>query len=471
MAHLAKYARPACGHMTAHYARAKNDKGDFARYAKQEIDPSRSGQNYNLAPDRGCSQMEFIQRRLDEVRHSNRKDLIVMCDWVLTMPQQYERTDGLLGSFDHERVERTFFERAYQFMADRYGEENVISAYVHKDEVRGHIHFSWVPVVEDTKNGGLKVSGKDCVNRYDLQTFHADLEKHLDSFKDWHFEVLNESTKDGNKTVAELKQASNRAKLKEQSEELAALQREIQPLRELKANAAALEFPTKRTLFHSDSVQIKKADLETLQEQAQGFAVWQPRVLDMGRREKAVSQRERAVSARECRADERDRELTAKAAEVSSALEHNREVYARAKELTEKNRSVFNELQAAHETIDSLQTENIALQVEVCDLNDRIKNLSERLKNAYQSLSETIKAVACLKYGKDDTAAYKANLTPRQGYLIDAVAEVAADGAEQDGFTTEADEMRRYMGIGSRVREFISKLNRDRHQSHDDMEL
>lgn len=471
MAHLAKYARPACGHMTAHYARAKNDKGEFARYAKQEIDPIKSGLNYNLAPDHGCSQMEFIERRLGEVKHSNRKDLIVMCDWVITMPRQYERADGLLGSFDRKAVERTFFERAYQFMADRYGEENVVSAYCHYDEVSPHLHFCFCPVVEDKKNGGLKVSGKDCVNRYDLQTFHSDLEKHLDSFQDWHFEVLNEATKDGNKTVAELKMQTNKEKIDQQKLELDFLERKTKPLRELEANAAALDFPTARTLFHSDSVRIKKADLETLKEQAQAFHVWQPRVLDMGRRERAVSEREQRLSVREHRADERDRELTAKAAEVSSALEHNREVYARAKELTEKNRSVFDDLQAANETIDTLQAENTALQVEVVDLKDRLKKLSERLQNAYQSLSETIKAVACLKYGKDDTAAYRANLTPKQGHLIDAVAEVAAEGAEQDGFTTEADEMRRFMGIGSRVRELISKLDRDRHQSHDDMEL
>lgn len=465
MAHLAKYARPACGHMLAHYGREKNDKGEFARYARQEIDPSRSGQNYNLAPERGCSQMAFIEKRLSEVSHSKRKDLVVMCDWVITLPQ-YERSDGLLGSFDRERIERTFFERAYRFMADRYGEENVISSYVHKDETTPHMHFAFVPAVEDAKKGGLKVSGKDCVNRYDLQTFHTDLEKHLDSFPDWHFEVLNEATKDGNKTVAELKMQTNKEKIDQQKLELDFLERKTKPLRELEANAAALDFPTARTLFHSDSVRIKKADLETLKEQAQAFYVWQPRVLDMGRRERAVSERERQLSAREYRADERDRELTAKAAEVSSALEHNREVYARALEQVEQNRTVFSDLQTARETIDELQEQNTLLQIDNVELQEKVSSLSERLRNAYKSLSEVVKAVSCLKYGKDDTAAYRANLTPKQGGLIEAIAEMAAGSAEADGFTAEADEMRRYMGIGSRVKEFINKLTR--HQSHDD---
>ena len=38
--------------------------------------------------------------------------------------------------------------------------ENVISAYVHFDEVTPHMHYAFVPVVEDKKKGGYKLSAK-----------------------------------------------------------------------------------------------------------------------------------------------------------------------------------------------------------------------------------------------------------------------------------------------------------------------
>jgi hypothetical protein len=207
MAHVAKYAASASGHLTAHYERQKSETGEYVRFGNQDIDTSKSHLNYNLVPHREDGQISFIQKRVSEVKCQKRKDVNVMCSWIVTLPKtRPTRSDELLGSWNWDIVERDFFERAYSFMASRYGEENVISAYVHKDENQPHIHFSFVPVTPDKKRGGFKVSAKEVLTRADLQAFHHDLEKHLDSFGDWHHEVLNEATKDGNKEIAELKQ-------------------------------------------------------------------------------------------------------------------------------------------------------------------------------------------------------------------------------------------------------------------------
>ena len=76
-----------------------------------------------------------------------------MVDWVVTLPQ----------SFDGD--EQDFFQETYKFLNDRYGKENVISAYVHMDETTPHMHYAFVPVVEDKKKGGYKLSAKEAVNR------------------------------------------------------------------------------------------------------------------------------------------------------------------------------------------------------------------------------------------------------------------------------------------------------------------
>lgn len=59
--------------------------------------------------------------------------------------------------------------------------------------------------------------------------------RHLDSFRDWHFEVVNEATKDGNKEIAELKkQTAHEEVLKAQQEALQARQRALQEQESIK---------------------------------------------------------------------------------------------------------------------------------------------------------------------------------------------------------------------------------------------
>lgn len=162
MANVAKYARDACGHLFKHYERAKNENGEYIKFGNQGIDTTRSHLNYNLAPERPEGQYAYLTQRTGEVRCMNRADVKVMCSWVVTAPKG-------LDEQDHER----FFQTAYRALADKYGEKNVISAWVHQDEAgQPHLHFSFVPVVPDRKRGGEKVSAKELLTKAELQEFH-----------------------------------------------------------------------------------------------------------------------------------------------------------------------------------------------------------------------------------------------------------------------------------------------------------
>lgn len=195
MAHKQKYTRGSVGHMLGHYGRTK-EVPDLPM-------PANTALNYNLAcNDQPEGQLDFLHQRLSEVKVHNRKDVNVMVDWVVTAPKG-------LSLADEER----FFKESYQFLNDRYGRENVISAYVHMDEVTPHMHYAFVPVVEDRKNGGYKLSAKEAVTREDLRTFHGDLGRHLEKAFGRDMGVLNESTKEGNKSIAELKRGTAREEL------------------------------------------------------------------------------------------------------------------------------------------------------------------------------------------------------------------------------------------------------------------
>ena len=198
MAHVEKYKASALGHMLAHYNRSTP--------ANKDIDRSRTEQNYNLAPERG-DLLKFINARLaDGVKVQQRADVIKLCDWVVTMPKDLP-----------PEKEQAFFANTYDFLVNKYGEKNVVSAYVHKDESTPHVHFAWLPIVKEKKNkkrlGQEKLSAKECITRSDLQKFHQQLQDYLEQKLNCQVKILNEATKDGNKSIADLKKHSQQTEV------------------------------------------------------------------------------------------------------------------------------------------------------------------------------------------------------------------------------------------------------------------
>ena len=191
MANVDKFTRATTGHLCAHYERAQDENGDYIRFGNQNIDIEKTPLNYNLAPNHEGGQVEFIRKRTSEIKCLNRADVNVMCSWVVTLPQGFSR-------------DREFFEETYKFLAEKYGEKNVISAYVHMDEKQPHIHFSFVPVVVG-KNEKEKVSAKELLTKLELQRFHPALQTALEHALGQDVPVLNGATVGGNRTVAELK--------------------------------------------------------------------------------------------------------------------------------------------------------------------------------------------------------------------------------------------------------------------------
>lgn len=190
MAHLEKFTTADSGRMMEHYDRTKPSLGDH-------IDKSRTAQNYNLAQElQPLPQEEFLRARLAKVAHANRKDLVAFCDVVLTLPQ------------GEEAIEREFFKTSFEFLCKRFGQENVISAYVHKDEVQPHMHFAFTPVIEDER--GKRFCAKKVCERRQFQTLHTDLSNALVKHFGRDVGVVNGATVDGNRTIEQLKRVNEK---------------------------------------------------------------------------------------------------------------------------------------------------------------------------------------------------------------------------------------------------------------------
>lgn len=238
MANVKKFTKAACGHMFKHYERGKDENGEYVKFSNQQIDTARTGQNYNLAPAREISQGDFIRQRCSQVKCLNRKDVNVMCSWVVTAPKT------IAGDAESEKL---FFAETYKFLSARYGgEQNVVSAHVHMDEVTPHMHFAFVPVVADRRREGeYKVSACEAINRTELQIFHKDLEAHMQKVFGYEIGILNDATREGNKSIDELKRGQATKDLQKTQKTLAKVQDNIKRLqateRDLQTQIQGLE--------------------------------------------------------------------------------------------------------------------------------------------------------------------------------------------------------------------------------------
>ena len=166
-------------------------------YKNQKIDNSRTYLNYNLAPKHEGTDYEFMKKRCEDLKILKRKDVNWLVSWVVTLPTDYTGD------------EKVFFQETYNFLENRYGKENVVSAYVHLDETSPHIHFCFVPVVFDNKKQQFKVNAKKCIDKSELKYIHPQIQEYLENKLHTKVNILNGATIEGNKTIEQLKKETD----------------------------------------------------------------------------------------------------------------------------------------------------------------------------------------------------------------------------------------------------------------------
>lgn len=185
-----KFTRNQSGNILVHCDRSDPNR----TYKNQKIDHSKTHLNYNLAPKhKDITDYEFMKNRCEELKILKRKDINWLVSWVITIPADYEGNQEM------------FFKESYNFMENRYGKENVISAYVHLDETSPHMHFCFVPVIFDTKKQENKVNAKKCIDKIELKQIHPQMQEYLENKLQTKVNILNGATAEGNKTVEQLK--------------------------------------------------------------------------------------------------------------------------------------------------------------------------------------------------------------------------------------------------------------------------
>lgn len=203
MAHIAKYKATSVGHMLAHYRR------DASSLERDNIDPKRVENDMVVAhytnkdgklvvgrvvPREGEPNWGTVERRIERVneaqkaagKRSTRKDAVVMADVVVTLPDNVRKGD-----------EDRFFRLTYWYLSNKFGIDNMMGGFVHKDEVlkdgtpaRDHMHVPFTPIVDGRFN-----YKKMCPRAF-YQSLHKELGDYLEKHMGYRPEIeLGEETR------------------------------------------------------------------------------------------------------------------------------------------------------------------------------------------------------------------------------------------------------------------------------------
>lgn len=196
MAHIAKYKATSVGHMLAHYRRDESSLG------RDNIDPKRVKNDMVVAhytnkdgklvvgrvvPREGEPNWSTVERRIERVneaqkaagKRATRKDAVVMADVVVTLPDNVRKGD-----------EDRFFRLTYWYLSNKFGIDNMMGGYVHKDEVlkdgtpaRDHMHAPFTPILDGRFN-----YKKMCPRAF-YQSLHKELGDYLEKHMGYRPEI------------------------------------------------------------------------------------------------------------------------------------------------------------------------------------------------------------------------------------------------------------------------------------------
>lgn len=131
--------------LSAHHERTKET------YASNpDIDRSRSNRNFHLVSPRWSYEQE-IKHRIQMAGCKVRKDSVKFVDTLVTVSPEFVQ--------EHATEMQEYFERAFDFLQERIGKQNIISAVIHLDEKTPHMHLCFVPLTKDGRLSAKEILG------------------------------------------------------------------------------------------------------------------------------------------------------------------------------------------------------------------------------------------------------------------------------------------------------------------------
>ena len=106
--------------------------------------------NYHLVTPHWSYEQE-IRQRLRMAGCRVRKDSVKFVDTLVTVSPEFAEA--------HTAEMPEYFARAFDFLKERVGEENIFTAVVHMDEKTPHLHLCFVPLTKDGRLSAKEILG------------------------------------------------------------------------------------------------------------------------------------------------------------------------------------------------------------------------------------------------------------------------------------------------------------------------
>ena len=156
--HKGNPARP----LEAHHERQKE------KYASNpDIDTAKSKYNFHIVKPEG-RYYHFIQSRIEQAGCRTRKDSTRFVDTLITASPEFFKDKP-------PKEIQAFFQRTADFLIQRVGRENIVSAVVHMDEKTPHLHLTFVPLTKDNRLCAKEIIG----NRANLTKWQDDFHAYM----------------------------------------------------------------------------------------------------------------------------------------------------------------------------------------------------------------------------------------------------------------------------------------------------
>ena len=169
----------------------ENERDETYQAVNPQIDFTRTRNNYNIIK-RQRSYTQFINDTIEalDLPTKVRKDAVLMCSFVVGSDREFF---GRLSPGEQQQ----FFVDCTRFFAERYGEDNIISAVIHMDETTPHLHLNLIPIA------GGRLCAKKLFDRKALTALQTDLYREVGA--KWNLQRGKEGSQAKHLDTAEFK--------------------------------------------------------------------------------------------------------------------------------------------------------------------------------------------------------------------------------------------------------------------------
>ena len=235
----------------------ENERDETYQAVNPQIDFTRTANNYNIIK-RQRSYTQFINDKIEalDLPTKVRKDAVLMCSFVVGSDREFF---GRLSPGEQQQ----FFVDCTRFFAERYGEENIISAVVHLDETTPHLHLNLIPIAND------RLCAKQLFDRKELQNLQSDF--HSVVGNKWNLQRGKEGStaKHLDTAVYKLKKMSEAADQAELRADEAESKRVLAEQRQVHAEEQTVQLEKRRERLQKETAPLQAA-AEVLQEYSDG---------------------------------------------------------------------------------------------------------------------------------------------------------------------------------------------------------